>query len=81
MMYGWDYVGFHWIGMFLGPVFLLVFIAVAAWVVASVFQATGFGNAPAERTSSALDILKERLAKGEINKDEYEEKRKLIEGS
>jgi putative membrane protein len=31
------------------------------------------------RTHTALDILNERFAKGEIDRAEYEEKRKLIE--
>jgi uncharacterized membrane protein len=31
-----------------------------------------------ETASRAMEILKERLARGEINKAEFEEKRKLI---
>jgi len=36
------------------------------------------GYAHDSRGHAALDILEERLARGEIDKGEYEEKRKLI---
>jgi putative membrane protein len=30
--------------------------------------------------NTSLDILKERFARGEIDKDEFEERRKVLEG-
>ena len=33
-----------------------------------------------ERRSSALDVLEERYARGEINRDEYLEKKRVISG-
>jgi putative membrane protein len=56
---------------------LVIWIAIAALVM------WGFSWAMREarrsrHASAALDILKERYAKGEITKEEYEERRKVI---
>ncbi len=50
---------------------ILVIAALAKWL---------FGK-PAEgpRPRNALDILKERYARGEINREEYEQKRRDLE--
>ena len=59
----------------LGPIFaMLALIALVAIFVWMVDRASG-GKQP-KRT--ALDILDERFAKNEIDRTEYEEKRKLI---
>jgi putative membrane protein len=61
----------------IGGPFLLLFaligvIAIIVWVV----QWAG----DSRRSRTALDILNERFARGEIDKTEYEEKRKLMDG-
>ena len=74
----WD--GGAW--MFFGPLMMLVFIA--AIVVAVVFLvrwlgASGHGMAshtPPGKTP--VDILKERFARGEIDKEEFEERRRAL---
>ncbi len=38
------------------------------------------GAAPEASSSPALEILKRRFAEGEIDKDEFEEKRRLLVG-
>jgi Short C-terminal domain len=61
--------------MIAGPIIaLLALIGLVAIFVWIVDWASGGG----ERRRSALDILDERFAKGEIDRAEYEEKRKLI---
>ncbi len=59
-----------------GPFGLLLalvgLVAIIVWVVQ-------WARGP-ERRSTALDLLNERFARGEIDRTEYEEKRRLIEG-
>ena len=72
-------------GMFFGPLFMILILA--ATIAAIVFLVRwlsgaqqGFG--PASLTppvQTPLDILKERYAKDEINKDEFEERRRVLE--
>ena len=71
-------------GMLLTLVFILVIILGAMWGLARLFPQSGTGPSSAEtyrsdRGGSALDILKERYAKGEITKTEYEEMRRDLQ--
>ena len=75
----WD--GGWW--MFFGPLWMIIVIAVIVAVVVLVVRwstPTGhFGSHGAPVGKAPLDILKERFAHGEIDKDEFEERRKLLE--
>ena len=72
-------------GMFFGPLFMILILA--ATVAAIVFLVRwlsgaqqGFG--PASLTppvQTPLDVVKERFAKGEINKEEFDERRRVLE--
>ena len=78
--YGHPMMWSGWYGMFFGPLMMILFIA--AVVVLIVLAVRWFGgpglhpHAPPPKTP--LDILKERFARGEIDKDEFEERRRLL---
>ena len=73
-----------WFGMMMGPIMFIVFLVIVILVVVPLIRWMGFGPPwwhgqhalPPSRT--ALDILNERYARGEIDKPEYEEKRRVI---
>ena len=58
--------GFMW-------VILLLFVIVFFWLLRGVFSGQ---NGPGKKEGSALKILQERYARGEIDRDEFEQKRK-----
>lgn len=62
---------------FLGPLMMLIFwgglILLIVWLVRS-FS----GHASTPPADSALEILKRRLAAGEINQEQYEQARKVL---
>jgi len=68
------YYPFHWFGMIIWVIFLLLIIAGIILITRS------FMGAKTGDQKRAIDILKERYAKGEISKDEYLEKKKDITG-
>ena len=76
MMWGLGYGGWgHW-GSWLGPVFMFVFWAlVIAGGVLLVRFLVRQGRVGGSQ-ESALEILKRRYARGEIEKDEFEAKRR-----
>lgn len=68
-------------GWFVGPIMMVLFLAVIVGVIVLLVRwLSGAGAASSEprREQRALDILKERFARGEIDKDEYDERRKLL---
>ena len=77
---GWDGWGWFWPFHLVFPVLFWVLIITA--VVILVRYATGWHDhlPRSERRPSSLDILEERYARDEINRDEYLEKKKDIIG-
>jgi len=63
-------------GMGFGGIFMWLFWIVLVVLVIWAIKAM----ASPDRSQSALDILKERYARGEIDKEEYEQKRRDLTG-
>jgi len=76
MMWGWGYGGYGAPWGWVGPVIMAVFWIAA--IVGIVFLVRSFirKGRQSGREVSALEILQGRYAKGEIGKEEYEEKRR-----
>ena len=68
--------------MFFGPVMMIIVIAVIVAMIVLLARWLGSsGHGPAHHRlpgQTPLDILKERFARGEIDKDEYEERRRVL---
>ena len=74
MMWGWG--GYGGWGHWFGPVFMVAFWAlIVTGIVFLVRFLARQGRAPGHE-DSALEILKRRYARGEIDKEEFEAKRK-----
>ncbi len=81
--YGPHMMNGGWHGWFLGPIMMIVVIFVAVVVVVLLLRWLGvLSHGASEQhspTKAPLDILKVRLARGEIEKEEFEEKRRMID--
>lgn len=73
--YGMGYGPFWWVFMVL--IWLLLIVGIAAIVKSLFFASHGApGSGPGHEPKAALQILEERYARGEIGKEEFEQKRK-----
>lgn len=79
------YYGHHmwdggWAGMIFGPLFMLLLLAAVVVAVVLLLRWLGgpSGHQPVHPATgkTALDLLKERYARGEIDTQEYEERRR-----
>lgn len=77
MMYGWD-GGWGFGMMFVSLLFLALIVVGVVLVVRSFSHGGQAPNPP--NGNRALDILDERFARGEIDQQEYEERRRTLTG-
>lgn len=80
----WGYMGngYGWSGTALGMVSMLLFwvlLIIAAAVVIRYVWGTGVSSERLQE-KTALEILKERYARGEIGREEFEQKKRDLSG-
>ena len=62
--------------MFLMPILWIVVLGLIIWAVVAALHRPGESGSTAQKADSPMDILKRRYAQGEIDKEEYEAKKK-----
>ena len=90
MHYGYGNGGGHWGLWILMIVAMVVFWGALAWIIVTLVRQRGTpaasippapGPGSSLPSSDALRILNERLARGDVDEDEYTRRRSLMEGS
>ncbi len=77
-MMGPGMMGFGLMGGFM-PIVMVLFWGLIIWGIIALTRGAWHGcgtHSHSEHMDSALDVLKRRYARGEINKEEFEEKKK-----
>jgi putative membrane protein len=78
MVWGWPNMmggfggGISWVGMILGFIFFILIIVGIVLLIVWLVKRTTHSGIEVKTESKALEVLKERYAKGEITKDQYE---------
>jgi putative membrane protein len=73
--WGWGY-GMGWFGMIIMAVFWVALIVGVVFLIRWLVTSRSEWGRDVKSQESALEILKKRYARGEIGKEEFEEKRK-----
>ena len=80
MMMGYGFGGpLGWLGMGFGLIIHLAFVALIVMAVVWMFKAVFRDGQQANKPIKAVEILKERYARGEITNEEYQRMKKELE--
>lgn len=74
-MMGW---GGGWSGMIFGPLMMILVLALPVAAVVVLIRWLGGSRGRVGPGQTPLDILRERYARGEIDKEEFEERRRTL---
>ena len=69
-----------WSGMWFGPLFIIGVLVLAVALIVALMRARSGGSiGTTNSTRTPRQILDERFARGEINREEFEQRRKAVE--
>ena len=71
MMWGWPMMGFGGFGMIFGFIFFVAIVIGVIFLIVWLVRRSGY-NITDKTSAHSLEILKERYAKGELTKEQYE---------
>ncbi|MDQ7065875.1 MAG: SHOCT domain-containing protein [candidate division KSB1 bacterium] len=71
--------GFGFGGMWFGWLFWIVLIVVIVWAVKSFVDSQNRNAASRDSNADALEILKKRFANGEIDEEEFQRRKQLLQ--
>ncbi len=75
----WGGWGWGWFpGMMLGPLMMLIVVGGTVAVIVWLVRGVAHIDHHAHHSRAALEILEQRFARGEIDKSEFEDKRKIL---
>ncbi len=77
MMWGWPMMGFGGIGMIFGFIFFVAIVIGVILLIVWLVRRPGY-NITDKTSTHSLEILKERYAKGELTKEQYENMKKEL---
>ena len=77
MMRGWPMMGFGGFGMIFGFIFFVAIVIGVILLIVWLVKISGYSVNDKNSTQS-LEILKERYAKGELTKEQYENMKKEL---
>ena len=75
MMWGYNMGWGMWLGIGISTLLLLTVIGLLVWAVSRIGR---LDAKPQNERPSALELLDERLARGEIEPDDYNQRRRLL---
>jgi putative membrane protein len=78
MGYGWTDGWMGTLGFGLHGVGMLVFWGLLIWGAIVLFRVTTRGTGASRRGDAALDVVKERFARGELSREQFNEMREAL---